>query len=147
LKKLLIILSSTALLSACGTTTKIDLAKLSAPIAKDEARIVVTRDTSLLYIAAQVDVRSNGSKIASLGRGGSVVHDVPEGDNSLQVSVPSAFGQFVVRFDAEEGKTYKFLTSPKGDALFLGTAFGALGDAVNATISDTSGYFRLELMP
>ena len=92
-------------------------------------------------------VKSNGVEIASLGRGGSVVRDVPKGANTLQVSTPTAFGQFVVRFDAKAQETYNFKVSPKGDALFLGSAFGMAGDAINAKISDTSGYFGLELQP
>lgn len=73
------------------------------------------------------------------------MHDVKAGSNVLKVSTPTAFGQFVVRFDAKPQEVYNFTVSPKSDALLLGSAFGMAGDAVNATISDTSGYFQLEL--
>ena len=145
MKKLLMLISSTALLSACGTTGTINPSAISAPIAKNEARITVTRDNSLLYLAATAKVTANGQQIASLGRGGSVVHDVKTGPNVLKVSTPMSFGQFVIRFDAKPQQVYNFTVSPKSDALLLGSAFGMAGDAVNAQISDTSGYFQLEL--
>lgn len=132
-------------LSACGTTSAVSQMDLSRPIAKDEARIVIERDSSLLYFAAGSTVKVNGQKIATLGRGGSVAHDVKAGHVVLEASTPTAPGQFIVRFDAKPRQTYEFEVSPKSDALVLGSAFGLAGDAVNASISDTSGYFQLEM--
>lgn len=137
------LLAFVLLLSACGTTSPVDLTQLNQPIPADKARIVVTRDTSMLYLAAAVDVRSNGFKIASLGRGGSVIHDIPKGNNVLTVSTLGAFGQFSINFDAKPRKTYEFVVSPRGEALGIGTAFGMAGDAINASISDQSGYFQV----
>lgn len=134
------------LLSACGTTGALDLSKLNEPVPAGKARIVVTRDTSLLYMAGAADVRSNGTKIASLGRGGSVVHDIPKGKNVLAVSTPTAFGQFVVNFDAKAGQTYNFQVSPRSDALLPSAAFGMIGDAINASVSEQSGYFQISLI-
>ncbi|MBL4803249.1 MAG: hypothetical protein JKY71_00145 [Alphaproteobacteria bacterium] len=132
------------LLTACGTTGAVNLSQLNEPIPTDKARIVVERDNSLLYLAAAVDVRSNGSKIASLGRGGSVVHDVSKGQNTLSVSTPTAFGQFVVNFNAKAGETYSFQVTPRGGALVSGSAWGMAGDAINASVSEQSGYFKIE---
>lgn len=142
----MITLSSIALLSACGTTSTASPSELSAPIAPDTARVVVERDNSMLFFAAAVTVEANGKKIASLGRGGSVAHDIPAGKAEIEVSTPTAPGQFVVIFDAAAGETYHFVTSPKNDALVLGSAFGIAGDAVRAQISDTSGYFQIEMV-
>ncbi len=147
MRKLMMILSSTVLLNACGTTGTITPAQMQRPIAKDEARITVTRDTSLLYLAAAAKINANGQTIADLGRGGSVVHDVKAGTNFLQVSTPTALGQFVVRFDAKPQEIYNFRVLPNSGALLTGSAWGMLGDAVNAHISDKSGYFELELQP
>ncbi len=132
-------------LSACGTTGAVNLSKLSEPIPAGKARIIVTRDNSLLYLAAAVDVRSNGGKIANLGRGGSVVHDISKGQNTLSVSTPTAFGQFVVNFNAKAGQTYNFEVSPRGGALVSGSAWGMMGDAINASVSEQSGYFQIDL--
>ncbi len=110
------------------------------------ARVVVERDSSLLFLAAGATVDVNGRRIATLGRGGSATTDIPAGHVNVKVKANSAPGQFVVGFDAVAGKTYRFVVSPKSDALLLGSAFGLIGDAVHATISDTSGYFQIEMV-
>jgi ABC-type Fe3+-hydroxamate transport system substrate-binding protein len=140
-----ILLAFVLLLSACGTTGPVNLSALNEPIPADKARIVVTRNSSLLYLAAAADVRSNGAKIASLGRGGSIVRDVPKGQNTLSVSTPTAFGQFTVNFNAKAGQTYNFEVSPRSGALITGSAWGMAGDAINASISEQSGYFQIDL--
>ena len=139
----LFLLLTTVLLAACGTTGPVNLSKLNEPIPAGKSRIIVERDNSLLYLAAAVDVRSNGVKIASLGRGGSIVHDIPKGKNVLSVSTPTAYGQFVVSFNAKAGETYNFETSPRGSALVTGSAWGMAGDAINASVSEQSGYFQI----
>lgn len=147
MKKTLLLISACAVLSACGATTSLDTEMLSQPIAAGKSRITVTRDTSLLYLALPTTVTSNGAEIASLGRGGGVVYNIPAGENVLQVSTPTSFGKFVVHFNAESQKTYNFKASPKGKALFVDGTFGIFGDAVDAQISDRSGFFKLELLP
>ena len=144
MKQILLSLFATVLLTACGTTNAVNLSKLNDPIPADKARVVVERDNSLLYLAAAVDVRSNGAKIASLRRGGSVLHDIQKGKNTLSVSTPTAFGQFVVSFDAKAGETYNFQITPRGGALVSGSAWGMAGDAINASVSEQSGYFKIE---
>ena len=142
--KHILTLFAVLLLTACGTTGAVKLSQLNEAMPKNKARIVVERDNSLLYLAAAVDVRSNGAKIASLGRGGSVVHDVSKGQNTLAVSTPTAFGQFVVNFNAKAGETYNFQVKPRGGALVTGSAWGIAGDAINASVSEQSGYFKIE---
>lgn len=143
MKHILLSLFATVLLTACGTTGPLDLTKVNEPLAADKARLVITRNTSLLYMAGAATVRANGLQVASLGRGGSVIHDVPAGQNTLSVSTPTAFGQFVATFNAKAGETYNFEVSPRGSALISGSAFGMLGDAANASVSEQSGYFKI----
>lgn len=145
MKKLLLSLSAMALLTACGTTTAVTQNQLAQPIAKGQSRIIVERDKSLLYMGASATIKVNGQKTTNLGRGGSVSKDVQAGATTLEASAPFSFGQFVVRFDAKSQETYKFIVSPNKSQLFLGSAFGIAGDAVNAKINDASGYFTLEL--
>ena len=144
MKQILLSLFATVLLTACGTTGPVNLSKLNEPIPAGKARITVERDNSLLYLAAAVDVRSNGTKIASLGRGGSVVHDIPKGKNVLSVSTPTATGQYVLNFDAKAGELYEFVISPRGSNIMGGYGMGMLGDAINASVSEQSGYFQID---
>ena len=143
MKHILLSLFATALLTACGTTEPVNLGKLNEPIPADKARIVVERNNSLLYLAGAVDVRSNGAKIASLGRGGSVINDIPKGKNVLSVSTPTATGQYVLNFDAKAGETYKFMVSPRSGNIMGGYGMGMIGDAINASVSEQSGYFQI----
>lgn len=145
MNKILLSLFATVLLTACGTTDAVNLGKLYEPIPSNKARIIVERDNSLLYLAAAVDVRSNGAKIASLGRGGSVVHDLSKGQNTLSVSTPTAPGQFTVNFKAESKKTYHFEISPRSGNIMGGYGLGMIGDTVSASVSEQSGYFQIEL--
>lgn len=145
MKNILLLFWAAIVLAACGTTGPVNLSKLDEPVPADKARIVVTRDSSLLYLAAAVNVRSNGTKIANLARGGSVVHDIPKGQNTLSVSTPTAPGQFVVTFKAEPRKIYNFEVSPRASNIMGGYGLGLLGDAIHANVSDQSGYFQLDL--
>lgn len=143
--KHILTLFAALLLTACGTMGSVNLSQLNEPIPADKARIVVERDNSLLYLAAAVNVRSNGAKIASLGRGGSVVHDIAKGKNNISVSTPTATGQYVLNFDAKAGETYEFVASPRGSNIMGGYGMGMLGDSINASVSEQSGYFQINL--
>jgi hypothetical protein len=140
-----ILLACIILLSGCGTQGVANLDLMNQPIPSDKARVIVTRDNSLLYMAAAATVSVNGSKIASLGRGGSVVYDIPDGRNLVSVTTPMAFGNFSNSFEAKAKKTYSFEVSPRSEALMVGSAFGMLGDAVNASINENTGYFQIIL--
>lgn len=108
---------------------------------------MIERDSSLLYLAASADVSVNGAKVVGLARGGSVVRDVPARQSVISVTTLGAFGSFTVLLDPQAGKTYRFVVSPNGDQLLLGSAFGMIGDAVRASVSENSGYFQIELKP
>lgn len=133
------------LLSACGTTSTLTSTDLSKPIPKGHARVIVERNTSMLYFGGAADIRANGAKIASLGRGGTVMRDLEAGPIVLEVSTPTAVGQYVVRFTAEPKRTYNFVVSPRGENIMGGYGMGILGDAIHANVSDQSGYFQLDL--
>lgn len=143
MKQILLSLFATVLLSACGSTGTLNLTKLQDPIPDNKARIVVTRDTSFLYLAASADVIANGTKIASLGRGGSVVYDIPKGNNVLTVCTFGSFGRYTINFEAKSHKTYEFTVSPRGSAMWTASAFGMAGDAINASVSEQAGYFQI----
>lgn len=78
-------------------------------------------------------------------RGGSVVHNIQDGRNVVSVTTPMAFGNFSTSFEAKAGETYSFEVSPRSEALMVGSAFGMMGDAVNASINENTGYFQIVL--
>ena len=125
MRKLLPSLFAVIFLSACGTTGPANVSTLNKPVPNDKARVVITRNNSMMYLAATVHIRANGEKIASLGRGGSVVHEVPQGRNTLSVSTPTAPGQFSLTFNADPQKTYNFEISPR-----YGNVMGSRGSVI-----------------
>jgi len=145
-KKLTVFMAAialTATLSGCGTTGKLTEADLAKPVEKASARIIVERNSSVLYAAAAADVEINGQEIASLGLGGEAVADIPAGQTILTVSTPTGFGRYTITVETERGKTYRFMVSPRGAALGRDMLFGMIGSAVDASVSENSGYFQI----
>ncbi len=137
--KKLIVLTSLILLSACGTQGTINGELANQKIPAKHSRIVITRDTSLLYMGGAAEVSVDGQKIASLGRGASVLRDVPAGLRRLSVHAPMTVGNYSAAFDLAAGKTYEFEVSPNNEkSPALGMAFGLIGDAI-----DNTGYFKI----
>lgn len=147
--KLFILFAFTLFLSACGTSGVTNLSLMNEPIAADTARLIITRDSSLLYMAAAADVEVNGREIANLGRGGSVIHDVREGTTNINIRTLGSSTKFSATFNVESDKTYEFEVSPRSKALWTASgyagAFGLLGDSVNTSVNENSGYFQITL--
>lgn len=134
------------LLTACGTTGVSNLSTLNQPIPSGQSRLIVSRTNSLLYLAGAADVSLNGRKIASLGRGGSVVEDIPTGKHILSVNAPATFGNYTTTLEAKSGKTYNFEVSPNSNkSMMPGAAFGVLGEAMEAQANKNTGYFQIIL--
>lgn len=145
MKKWLLIFSVLGL-SACGTSGVTNLSLMNEPIPSNQSRIIVARDNSLLYMAASANVALNGNKIASLGRGGSVVENISTGRNMLTVTTLGAFGNYTATFEAKAGKSYFFEVGPnESKSLLSSTMFGMAGDAVNAQVKSNTGYFQIVL--
>jgi hypothetical protein len=134
------------LLTACGTTGVSNLSTLNQPIPSGQSRLIVSRNNSLLYLAGAADGSLNGRKIASLGRGGSVVEDIPSGKHVLSVNAPATFGNYTTTLEAKSGKTYSFEVSPNSKkSMMPGAVFGMLGEAMDAQANENTGYFQIVL--
>lgn len=139
-----VLVAAVVSLSACGATGVQNAHLLSQSIPPAEARITVTRDTSMLYMAAAADVSLNhASIIGRLGRGGSVVHNVAAGTNTLTATTAGSAGNYTISFDAAAGKHYQFEVSPRKGAMAAGGLFGVLGDTINASVNSNTGYFQI----
>ena len=146
--KRIILMASTLMLSACGTSGVTNAELLNQEIPKNYSRIIVTRDNSLRYMAGGADVSLNGEKIASLATKASVIKDTPSGKNTLMVRAPADFGDYSISFETKPHRTYRFVVSPnENKSLLPGMLFGAIGETVqsiNAHTSNNSGYFQIE---
>lgn len=143
--KKLILLASSIILSACGTTGMANMSALSEPIPSGQSRIIVSRNNSLLYLAGAADISLDGKEIASLARGGSVVENIPIGKHTLSVNAPMTFGNYTSAFEAKPGKTYTFEISPnRNKSIAPGILLGAFGEAAEAQVSENTGYFQIK---
>jgi hypothetical protein len=142
-----LILTAALALTACGTTRPLETQDLNRPIRAGQARVVVSRDESLLYLGAGAKITINGDEVETLGRGGSVVRDVRAGNSYVKTTATASFGEFVIVFDAAPGKTYRFKVSPNVNTFLPGAAFGMIGDAARAAVSENTGYFQIEMVP
>lgn len=144
MRKLLLIIAATMMLSACGTTAELTQADLAAPVPPGQARIIISRDKSFMYGGGAATVSVNGDEVASLGTGGGASIAITPGKIRLSVKTPMTVGKFTIVFDAKAGKTYKFMVSPRTGEYWTGGFFGVIGDAVNASVSEQSGYFQID---
>lgn len=142
MRKLLSIISLTMLLAGCGTTKLLDTTDADAKINNADSRLIISRDESALYFASSAVVEANSQEIASLGRGGTVIHDVRAGRVTIAVHAYSSFGYYVIYLDTKPGKTYRFTISPRGKQMLL-SPFSYAGDYVNGKIDDKTGYFQI----
>ncbi|MBK67611.1 MAG: hypothetical protein CMP22_05735 [Rickettsiales bacterium] len=143
MKNTIALLSTIFFLTACGSTGQINSHMLNEQLKSGEARIIIERDNSLLYMAAPATVRSNGTKIASLGRGGSIVQNITEGRNHLTVGTPMSYGRSALSYTAKAGKTYYFTVSPRSEMMGKVAALGMIGDAIDAESGEQSGLFGI----
>lgn len=141
MKKLMLLAACSALLAGCGSTGTVNAELVNKKIPPNQARIVVTRDNSLLYFAGATNVILDGQKIASLARGATVLKDIPAGMHQISVHAPTTFGTYGIGFEALAGKTYAFEVSPNdGKSMAPGILFGQIGDAI-----DDTGYFKIQM--
>jgi len=145
MKKILLTLFTTSLLTACGTTGAINAEKLNEPIPKDRSRLVIERTNSYLYSGGAAKLEIDGVEIARLGIGGSVVYDCQPGDRTLSVGTPFSAGKYKTTIKAVAGKQYEFEISPRSSHLVTTSLFGVIGDAATAGSSDKTGYFQINL--
>lgn len=115
-------------LAACTTTST--PAPPAGPPPAGMAALAITRSSSLLYLAAPADVEVNGEKVAGLAVGESYNGTVRPGPTIITVSAWSAPGRYSFRFNAEAGKSYALLVSPRSEQMTAGLGGGIVGQVV-----------------
>lgn len=81
-------------------------------------------------MAAPASVDMNGARIADLGVGQSYSGPIQPGMATLTVSAWSSPGQSSFRFNAEPGKSYRFVVGPRGESMAAGMAGGLIGQGM-----------------
>lgn len=131
------------LLSACGSTGALNSDLLSQPLPRRQSRISIVRSTDLLYVGGSATITLDGRPLADLGRGGSLVQNIETGRHRLDVSTPTAPGNFAITFTSVEGKLYEFEISPRSENYVVSAVFGLVGSVVDAQVNENTGPFKI----
>lgn len=94
------------------------------------ATITITRSSDLMYFGAPAQIDVNGESVGSLAVGGNYSGSLRPGPVIIATSAWSAPGRYSVRFEAEPGKTYRFLISPRGEQMAAGLGGGLIGQVI-----------------
>jgi len=162
MRKLLLAIAATMLLSGCGGSTHAyDPTEARFPLDSHESRIVIQRDQSFRLSAAGAVIHVNNQEVEKLGYGGGFAQTVRAGNTTVAVLIPTfglltlpgscAGAMFVVNFDAKPGKTYSFMVQPRSDdyvsraATLDGHFF--VGVPFKVQIANNDGCFQIVPVP
>jgi hypothetical protein len=138
------------LLAGCVTDQSAPpVASTIAPVPRGQAGITITRLSGYYGFLAAADIEANGTKIASLDKGGATFSgSVPPGPVTLTVSCACDLARYSIHFKAQAGKHYAFEVSPRNEqyaAIVFGGLVGYVADtAING---ENSGTFKIVEVP
>ena len=158
--KKLAILSIFLLLFGCETTTTthsksegvdlnldaMGLNNLNKSIEPGNSRLTIKRAKKMLYLALKANVYVNGLSIVKLPNGKATIYDVKSGQTTISVSAFMMPGRWTITFDSEPGSNYFIEITPRGESFFWGAGFGIIGLAVDSTVSEDSGGFKMNII-
>jgi hypothetical protein len=131
------------LLAVAGCTTD-SIAPSAVVSAPGQASLTITRSHDLVAVAAPASVDVNGAKFADLALGQSYSGTIRPGPTVLTVTCWCGPGRYNVKFNAEPGRSYSFLVSPRGEQVAAGMVGGMIGVAMDtAANGEQSGTFKI----
>jgi hypothetical protein len=134
-------------LNGCATATYPEVNSVDIePPPVDKAKILFTRDNSILYMALGARVKVEGTQVAKLARRESFSTLVTPGKVKMEVDTATAPGRFGITLNASAGKIYQIKVLPRNDSFLPGALFGILGSAADASVNEQSGLFMFELV-
>lgn len=142
----LTLLSILPLLVCAGCATEPALSTMAASPVAGGASFTITRPSAAIYGYVPAEVFLNRERIARIKNGESFSGYVGRGEAVLSVSTPTAPGQTTVKFNAQPGKTYRFVVSPRSEGFTAGL-IGAVGGPIGTTLlqaAEGGGVFKIE---
>ncbi len=147
MKKFQLLIIFILALNGCATATYPEVNSVDiAPPPVDKAKILFTRDNSILYMALGARVKVEGVQMAKLARRESFSTLVTPGKVKMEVDTATAPGRFGITLNASAGRIYQIKVMPRSDSFLPGAVFGILGSAADAAINEQSGLFMFELV-
>ena len=158
--KKLVTLSIFLLLFGCETTNTthsksegidlnldaMGLHNLNKSIEPGHSRLTIKRAKKMLYLALRANVHVNGTSLVKLSNGKATIYDIKSGQTTISVSAFAMPGRWSMNFDVEPGVNYFIEITPRGKSFLWGAGFGIIGLAVDATVSENSGGFKMNII-
>jgi hypothetical protein len=108
------------------------------------ATIIVTRTDEVRMKLATARIAVNDQSFASLDSGERHSGTVRPGPTVIVVTRWGNPGQYVARFNAQPGRTYRFQVTPRGASFAPAILFGMAGIVADAAINkDKAGEFEI----
>jgi hypothetical protein len=141
------------MLAACASTMPSDGATpgggasgtASGAIRAGQARLKLTRVSSILYAGAPATVKVNGNEVASVSAGSTSEVDIAPGASKVTVEAWSYPGTWTVNINAKAGQTYVLEIKPR-EASFGPSMLGPIGGAMDAGANKNAGAFEMRLV-
>ncbi|MEQ8825199.1 MAG: hypothetical protein RIC14_12580 [Filomicrobium sp.] len=119
---------------------------VTGAIPEGQARVSVTRPSSIVYAGAPATITVNGKKAADVWAGATSSFNVPSGSVVIAASAWSYPGEFKINLNAVPGKTYKLVVEPRSNSLLPGAALGPIGGVIDASVNENAGAFQLRVI-
>ena len=112
------------------------------------ASVTIIRSNDLVAVAAPASVDVNGERFADLALGQTYSGAVRPGPTVLAVTCWYGPGRYSIKFNAEPGRSYSFLVSPRGAQFGAEVLGGMIGVAMDTAYNgDKSGTFQITPAP
>ncbi len=118
----------------------------SGPIPVGQARVTVTRPSSLLYAGVPASIAVDGKNVANVWPGSSATFDVPAGARVVTASAWSYPKEWTMRIDARAGAAYAIEVVPREASLGPTMILGPLAGVIDKDAQGNGGAFELRLV-
>ena len=119
---------------------------LNKPIKPGYSRLTIKREKHTRAAASKANIHVNGKSVVKLPNGKATIYDVKSGQTTISVSAFMMPGRWTITFDSEPGSNYFIEITPRGESFFWGAGFGIIGLAVDSTVSEDSGGFKMNII-
>jgi hypothetical protein len=144
-RALCLVLLAGGSIAGCGTTSDENASLAGKPLKAADARLRIYRTNEVMAAVPSARVRVDGSEIAQLGVGGSIMLDVPAGSRKIVVDAFGHPNEFSMTLNAKPGMLYTLEVSPRAESVMAGM-FGLAGMLVEAAVNQNGGTFQLRIV-
>ena len=103
------------------------------------AQLNLTRPSELLYASVKATVEVNGARVADIARDDGYAASIQAGRTTVSAFAASPPGRYSIVFNAESGKTYRLVVSPRREGYVPPAGSGS----ADFTVTENDGAFRI----